>query len=97
MYITINYPHDEDLEVIEGAEIIEWIDDNTVALEIDFNDLMCHFQHETSLEHHGAEGATFVATLQHATRFGCKWGCHHVLNEEDVEQKIVDLYVAGEL
>lgn len=95
MYIVINYPYGEDLEVIEGADVIEWIDDNTVALEVDFGDLEIHHRVEESLEYHEAEGAVFTQTLYHVNLHHCKFGCHHVLNEDAIEEHLVKLYQEG--
>ena len=95
MYITINYPLNEDLTSIEGADVIEWIDDKTVALEIDFDDLQTQYRYEKSFERHEAEGEKFVETLHHVDIIKCKWGSHHVINEHDVEYTIVQLKIEG--
>jgi hypothetical protein len=90
MYIIINYPYGEDLTEIEGAEIVEWIDDNTVALDVDFQDLDCRYRTDKSLEHYEAEGARFAKTFNSVNLHHCKFGCHHVLNEDAVEEYILD-------
>jgi hypothetical protein len=95
MYIIINYPFGEDLTEVEGAEVIEWIDDNTVALDVDFDDLDVRYDPEKSLEHHEAEGAVFVETMFHVNLHHCKLGSHHVLNKEAVESHILHMEVAA--
>ena len=95
MYIIINYPFGEDLTEVEGAEVIEWIDDNTVALDVDFDDLDVRYESEKSLEHYEAEGAVFREPLFHVNLHHCKLGCHHVLNEEAVESHILHMEVAA--
>jgi hypothetical protein len=95
MYIIINYPYGEDLTAIEGAEVIEWIDDNTVALDVDFEDLDVRYRSDKSVEHHEAEGAVFLETVFSVDLHHCKFGCHHVLNEDAIESHILDMEEAA--
>lgn len=97
MYIVINYPHNEDLTEIYRAPIIEWIDDKTVAIDVDFEELDIQHQVAESLEYHEAEGAVFTQTLYHVNVFHCKYAGQHVINEEAVEDHLVKLYVEGAL
>ena len=69
----------------------EWIDDDTVALDVDFEDLDCRYRSEKSLEHYEAEGAAFAKTFTSVQSPSLQVSdVHHVLNEDAIEQYILD-------
>jgi len=97
MYIIISYPYGEDLTEIDGADIVEWIDDETVAIEVDFNDLVCKYTREASREYYEAEGGVFSSMIYHVDVQECTFNQHKVLNLEAIEERLVDLIARGEI
>ena len=93
MYVVIKQKQreDVDLDCIQGAPIIEWIDTETVAVEVDVIDLESEYSVERGVETSEFWGMTQNHNYVEIDLKKCTWQGLQVQNLDAVEEEIAKM------